>query len=104
METRTLFATVKRNGRTAKVLGFYSLDEMPKVVLFDGQVINLRMFADYIRKRPEDEAVVFGREDWYADFEIGADRTYSRVHFAIIRMGEQCLILDCSLNGTAIAD
>ena len=104
MKTNELFETVRSNGRVAKVLGVYTINELPKVRLFDGQVINLQFFAKFVKNMPENEAVVFGRAGWGADFEIGATNYYSRIHFAVVRVGDMWQVLDCSLNGTAIVE
>lgn len=104
MKTNELFETVRKNGRVAKVLGIYSINNLPKVRLFDGQVIDLQIFAKYIKNKPEDEAVVFGCEGYGADFEIGTTNLYSRIHFVVVRVGAMWQVLDCSLNGMSIVE
>ncbi len=103
MKTSELFKTVKNNGRDAKVLGIYPINTMPRIVVFGGRNIELSMFENHLRNIPEGTSITFGRKGFGADFWIGQDNRYSRIHFAIVKIGEEmCQVIDCSLNGTEI--
>lgn len=103
METSELFKTVKNNGRDAKVLGIYPINAMPKVMVFDGKVFDLSALKKYLRSIPQGKSITFGRKGFGTDFWIGQDNRYSRIHFAVLKIGEEmCQVIDCSLNGTKI--
>lgn len=103
METNELFETVKNNGRDAKVLGIYPINAMPKVVAFDGNVLDLSVLEEYLRSIPQGKSITFGRKGFGADLWIGQDNRYSRIHFAVLKIGEEmCQVIDCSLNGIRI--
>ena len=96
MEIEKLLKTVKENGHEMKLLFVGSV--LPTIVIA-GEELPLCYLANNI-PQSNNEAFVIGR-DSEANWKIDSPFA-SQIHCAILRVGKNFHLYDCSLNGTTV--
>ena len=105
MKTTEVLKVVKNNGREAKKIATFGVNNMPSIDIdgWHGPKVNLAPFANILSRLAEDEAFVIGRKAEYSDYALpGANNYVSRIHCMITKSGDKYTLWDCSLNGTTV--
>ena len=105
MKTTEVLKVVTNNGRNAKKIATFGMNNMPTIEVegWHGSKVNLIPFTNILSRLGEDEAFVIGRDNQCSDYALpNATRVVSRVHCMITKSGDKYTLWDCSLNGTTV--